>query len=85
MMGPLNTPRDELVWSQQAWLFSQNFFHRSTLGEFVNQFVQVADFSHGGFLDVLHVDAANNSGNQRSGGIHLRCMREEIFEVCFLR
>ena len=81
---PEHRPR-ELIWSQQAWLFSQNFLHRSTLGEFVDQFVQVADFPHCGFLDVFHADAADHSCNQRSRGIHLRRMREEILEVCVLR
>jgi hypothetical protein len=44
-----------------ARLSSQDFLHRSPLGEFVDQFVQIADFPHDGFLHVFYADAADHS------------------------
>lgn len=46
-----------------AWLFSQDLLHRFPVGEFVDQFVQVADFLHRRFLDVFHANATDRTGN----------------------
>ncbi len=46
-----------------AWLFSQDLRHRFPIGEFVDQFIQVADFLHRRFLDVFHANAADHTGN----------------------
>lgn len=62
-------------------LLTQDLLLRLPLGEFVDQFVWVADLPNGGFLDVLHADAADHAGDKRSGWIYLRRPREEILEV----
>jgi hypothetical protein len=40
-------------YQQPARLLSPNFLQRFPFGEFVYQFIEVADFLHGRFLDVF--------------------------------
>jgi hypothetical protein len=49
-----------------ATLSAEDLFHRLTLGEFVDEFVEIADLSHQRFLNLLDADAAYDAGKQRS-------------------
>jgi hypothetical protein len=40
---------------------AQNFDHRPAFGEFIDDFVEVADFPHQGVFDFLNADAADES------------------------
>jgi hypothetical protein len=71
--------------SLRARLFAKDLFHRLALGEFVDEFVEVADLAHHRLLNLLHADAAYDAGDQRAGGVHLRRVREEILEARLLR
>ena len=64
--------------------FSQDLVHRFSLGQLVDQLVQVADFPHQGFLDLLDPDAANDALDQGSQGIDTRRLRKEGFKVRLL-
>ena len=68
-----------------ARLFAEDLFHRLALGEFVDEFVEVADLAHHRLLNLLHADAANDPGDQKARRVHLRRMREEILEARLLR
>src|SRR4029077_18272829 len=39
-----------------ARLFAEDLFHRLALGEFVDEFVEVADLAHHRLLNLLHAD-----------------------------
>jgi hypothetical protein len=58
----------------------QDFFHGPPLGEFVDQLIQIAQFPHEGFFDVLNAVAADHASDKRPRGIQLRRMVEEILE-----
>ena len=62
-------------------LLPQDLLHRLTLGEFVDEFVHVADLLHQGVLDVLDADAADDAFDQGSLGIHGGGVGEEGLEV----
>lgn len=47
-------------------LSAKDLFHCLALGEFVYEFIEIADLSHHWFLNLLHADAANDAGNQRT-------------------
>lgn len=44
----------------------QNFLHRLSLGQFIDQFIQVPYLTHGQFLNLFDADAANDAFDQRS-------------------
>src|SRR5581483_880506 len=70
---------------ERARLFAKDLFHRPALGEFVDEFVEVADLAHHRLLDLLHADAAYDAGDQKAGRVQLRRVREEILEARLLR
>ena len=45
------------------YLGSQYLIHGFTLCQFIDQFVQIADFPHGGFLDFFNPNTANDTGD----------------------
>src|SRR5262245_44261865 len=66
-------------------LFAEDLFHRLALGEFVDEFVEVADLAHHRLLNLLHADAAYDAGDHKAGRVHLRRVREEILKARLLR
>ena len=50
----------------------QNLMHLLAFGEFVDEFVEVADLLHKGVLDVLDADAADGAGDEGGVGVPLR-------------
>src|SRR5690606_29421956 len=58
--------------------------HRFALGEFIDQFIEVADVLHQGLLDLLHAHPADDAGDQRALWIGLRRLLEKISETGFL-
>src|SRR5438477_4754367 len=53
-----------------ARLFAEDLFHRLALGEFVDEFVEVADLAHHRLLNLLHADAAYDAGDQKARRVH---------------
>ncbi len=49
-----------------APLSAEDLFHCLALGEFVDEFIEVADLSHHWLLNLLDADAAYDAGNQRA-------------------
>src|SRR5262245_30323475 len=66
-------------------LFAEDLFHCLALGEFVDEFVEVADLAHHRLLNLLHTDAAYDAGDQKAKRVHPRRVCEEIFEARLLR
>jgi len=60
---------------ERARLFAEDVFHRLALGEFVDQFVEVADLAHHRLLNLLHADAAYGAGDQKARRVHPRRVR----------
>lgn len=58
-------------------LLPQYLLHRPSLGQFVNQFVEVPDFLHEGIFDGFHAVAANDAGDFGSIWVEQGCLREE--------
>ncbi len=58
----------------------QNLLHRPALGEFVDEFVEDADFAHGGFFDLLDADAADEAGDEGAVGVQPGGVLEEVYE-----
>ena len=67
-------------WSSGSFL-SQDFVHRFSLRQLIDQFVQVANFSHGWLFDILHSDTANHAFNRGSRRINFRGLFKECFKV----
>src|SRR4051812_46245606 len=59
----------------------QYFFHRLTLCQFIDQFVQISDLTHRRLLDFLNSDAADYAFDQGSRGIQLGGVLEEGFKI----
>jgi len=57
--------------------------HRFTLGEFVDELVEVADFPHERLGDVPDTNAADGALNFSSRGVQCGCLGEECLEVLF--
>lgn len=64
-------------------VLSENFFHGLTLGEFIDQFVEISDFLHEGIVNIFHSNTAHNSGDQGCTGIEGGRIKE-VGERCFL-
>jgi hypothetical protein len=64
--------------------FSQDLVHRLSLGQLIDQLVQVTDFPHRRLLDILDPDAAYDAFDQGSQGIDERRLRKEGFKVRLL-
>src|SRR6185369_3323494 len=65
-------------------ILSQNFIHRFSPCQLINQFIQVANFSHDWLLYVLHSDTANHALDQGSRGIDFgsvckKCLKVGLF------
>lgn len=68
-----------------VWLLggdgAEDFLHGAAFGEFVDEFVEVADFAHEGVFDFFDPDAADDAFDLGAGGIEFGGFVEEGFEV----
>ena len=62
-------------------LLPQNLFHRFSFGEFIDQFVQIADLLHQRVFDFLHANAAHDAFDQRPVWIQGWRLGEKGFKV----
>lgn len=62
----------------------QYFLPRFSLGQLVDQLIQVADFAHCLFFDVFHADAAEDAFNQGARRIRVRRLLEEGLPIGLL-
>lgn len=77
--------REESVgWIRFDLLFgAEDFFHGFAFGEFVDEFVEVADFAHEWFFDFFDAYAADDAFDEGSVGVEFGGFGEEVFEVGF--
>lgn len=61
----------------------KDLLHRLSFGQFVDQFIEVANFPHGWFLDVFYADAANDAFDLGAGRIQAGSFLEESLEILF--
>src|SRR6185369_7621436 len=59
----------------------QNLFKRLALCEFIDEFVEIANFLHERVLNFLHANAAHHALDKGDIWVDLRCLGEESLEV----
>src|SRR5690349_3967121 len=60
---------------------SQDLLHLLALGQFIDEFVEIANLPHRGLFDLFDADTADDTFYERSCGIHSRGFGEERFEI----
>ena len=70
--------------SWQIELLPQNFLHRLSLCELINQLIQVANLLHQRIFDVFYPNAAHYTLDKRT--IRMKCwsLSEERFNIAFV-
>ena len=69
--------------ARRRQLLAQDPVHGFAFGQFVDQLVQVADFSHQRIDDILDSDAADQAGDSGPRRVQPRRLREKGLEVGF--
>ena len=75
-------PMGRIGWGGGV-LGAEDFFHGFALGEFVDEFIEVADLAHGGVCDSFDADAADGAFDEGASGIGFGGFVEEGLEVGF--
>src|SRR5262245_44184423 len=64
-------------------LLAQNFLHRFSFRELINQLVQIANFLHQRIVDFFNANAAHNAFDERTIWMNGRCLSKKGFEIVF--
>lgn len=82
--GNLVLDRGTALGTHKILLFPQNLLHWPPLCQFVDEFVQVADFPHERFIDVLNAYATYDPGHKRAEGIEVGCLGKKRLKVAVI-